>query len=451
MKKRLLTLTLALTSLFGFSQSTYHAADECVFFVEDTNNGVTTVNSVANPAPDVNNMNTNVTSIEASSAGKTVTFILPEALFPGDTFKMKYYTANDGANGVGSGRLRVRLFNDVLGNGSDARNQVVAINNTGGSWQIIDEVVAENSATASITDAGGYNRMLIIHSLQAAVVEPMYIDAFEGSRVNTSLPAVLADDTADLDSGNQWLYNNSPDAFNGTASDFIASTVEEAQATPTTNGNSSPTVLKITRGDDRSSTGAKITGNYSFDYTTGNLKFRIYPECNPDVADPNVQIRVRANSSGDGQIVTSRTDLVYNTWNEVSIDLSAETPTDSGVPNNLYDEIVFLVNQGDSSEASNGAVFYIDAVQTPAAETLSTDDLTTQETTITAYPNPVTNTFQLNANTAIENVKIYNITGRLLKTFDAKDNYDISDLATGIYLVNVKTPSSSKTLKIVKK
>ena len=83
--------------------------------------------------------------------------------------------------------------------------------------------------------------------------------------------------------------------------------------------------------------------------------------------------------------------------------------------------------------------------------TLSTNDIDAQETKITAYPNPVTNSFQLGSNRTIETVKLYNITGRLLKTFKLNANYDISDLSSGIYIVKVDSESGSETLKIVKK
>jgi hypothetical protein len=66
------------------------------------------------------------------------------------------------------------------------------------------------------------------------------------------------------------------------------------------------------------------------------------------------------------------------------------------------------------------------------------------------YPNPVANSFQIDSSIDIENVKLYNITGKLLKTFNKAANYDISDLGTGIYIANIKTLSGSKALRVVK-
>ena len=82
---------------------------------------------------------------------------------------------------------------------------------------------------------------------------------------------------------------------------------------------------------------------------------------------------------------------------------------------------------------------------------LSIEDVSANQIVANLFPNPVTNSFQINSSNSIESVKLYNITGRLLKTFNEKTNYDISDLATGIYIANINTHLGSKTIKIVKK
>ncbi|WP_298946189.1 T9SS type A sorting domain-containing protein [uncultured Polaribacter sp.] len=82
--------------------------------------------------------------------------------------------------------------------------------------------------------------------------------------------------------------------------------------------------------------------------------------------------------------------------------------------------------------------------------TLSTDDFDAKTAAITAYPNPVTNSFQINSSENVEDVKLYNISGRLVKTFKASANYDVSDLATGVYMTTIKTQLGSKTLRLVK-
>ncbi|WP_139959231.1 T9SS type A sorting domain-containing protein [Flavicella sediminum] len=74
---------------------------------------------------------------------------------------------------------------------------------------------------------------------------------------------------------------------------------------------------------------------------------------------------------------------------------------------------------------------------------------TTQENTL--FPNPVTGSFQISSEEAIQNVQVYGINGSLLRTFNAQASYDISNLTAGVYFVKSNTASGSKTVKIVKK
>lgn len=451
MKKTLLSLTLCLTSIFGFSQNyTYHSADDCTFL--NTSGSATYVSSIINPnttdpttAP---NTSINVSSVLPDANNSGFFFELPVPIQPGDnlSLSLRLYATNDGGNNIGSGRYRFRLYNSNLGLASADRIQIIAGDYIGGEWVTVSYVESSVPETSNGTIAanGGYDSLLFIPSNNAAAIETIYFDD-----IIANIEPNTLDDDATLETGNDWLLNNSPDVLNGTIAGFSGSTIEEAQPTPSTSGNSSSTVLKITRDNDKSSTGLKLTSDYDIDYTTGNLKFRIFPECNLDT-NSNVQIRLRDDGSTTDQIIYPAVSLVDNQWNEVTIDLGSITP-DPVAANNLYNEFVFLVNSGDATSASNGAVFYMDAIQTPEASTLSTNDITTNINSINLYPNPVTNSFQLDSNKPIESVKLYNITGRLLKTFRAEANYDISDLATGIYLVNIKTQSTSETLRLVKK
>lgn len=70
---------------------------------------------------------------------------------------------------------------------------------------------------------------------------------------------------------------------------------------------------------------------------------------------------------------------------------------------------------------------------------------------ISLFPNPVVSSFQINVDETIENVRLFSSAGRLVKTFNNEISYDISDLSTGLYVVNVKTQSGSNTLRVVKK
>ncbi|WP_162126496.1 T9SS type A sorting domain-containing protein [Flavobacterium phycosphaerae] len=67
------------------------------------------------------------------------------------------------------------------------------------------------------------------------------------------------------------------------------------------------------------------------------------------------------------------------------------------------------------------------------------------------YPNPASNSFSVKGN--FEKAEVYTISGQLVKTFVASESnqFSISDLSTGLYLVKVSDANSnSKTLKLIK-
>ncbi len=67
------------------------------------------------------------------------------------------------------------------------------------------------------------------------------------------------------------------------------------------------------------------------------------------------------------------------------------------------------------------------------------------------YPNPVQNTLYIQSFSTIEQVSIYDISGRILQQLpSSSQSIDVSGLAKGIYLVKVKTESGETIRKIVK-
>lgn len=87
-----------------------------------------------------------------------------------------------------------------------------------------------------------------------------------------------------------------------------------------------------------------------------------------------------------------------------------------------------------------------------AAVTLSTDEFDVNDT-FSIYPNPSHSSFSVNIN--VSNVEVYDLTGKLVKSFNGDftraDNFDISSLHSGIYLVKVKNDNNQiKTNKLVK-
>lgn len=63
-----------------------------------------------------------------------------------------------------------------------------------------------------------------------------------------------------------------------------------------------------------------------------------------------------------------------------------------------------------------------------------------QPPTISIYPNPATNYISIDNDQTVKSIKIFNLVGRKLKSFDniqKNEQYDISTLPNGMYLVQV--------------
>ena len=72
----------------------------------------------------------------------------------------------------------------------------------------------------------------------------------------------------------------------------------------------------------------------------------------------------------------------------------------------------------------------------------------------TLFPNPVSNELNIDSKDNIKEVTVFNLTGQQL--FSKKGNsktskIDVSNLKSGIYIVEVKTDKTSKTYKVIKK
>ena len=454
MKKQLLTLTLFLTSLVGFSQATnlYHSADDCLTLNASNTDGITYVVSEANPDSTFPvadpNTSAKVSSIVSSAVNSTLVLDLPTAAMPGSafSFSIRFYSANAGTNGTGSGRLIVRMYNSVLGTASANREQLFSADKTGGEWQTATYTTENLPNTGgNITANGGFDRIIIIASNGAQTIEKFYFDDIKTSI--TPAAVTVLPGTPTLTSGNAWAYNHGTSDLNATVTSLRADAVVDA--TPSTSGNGAANVLKVTRTEANANSGAILTLDNSkyFNGASGNLKFRIFPKCNLNTSS-NVKIRVNKDGAqGEFQISYATENLVQNKWNEVSIDLASSTPTT--VTDNLYNTIFFLLNQGDSSEESNGAVFYIDAVQVPESVTLSTNNFDLKSFQV--FPNPTTDSFQISSEQAITGVTLANVAGQVVKTFAPSENYNISDLNAGIYFATVTSANGTQTVKIVKK
>src|SRR5690606_40279550 len=71
------------------------------------------------------------------------------------------------------------------------------------------------------------------------------------------------------------------------------------------------------------------------------------------------------------------------------------------------------------------------------------------------YPNPVVDTFNVNLSSKFNannvTVTVTDMTGKTVKTFAGVAAYNVSELATGVYVVTITDGKNTETKKIVKK
>ncbi|MDQ7917723.1 T9SS type A sorting domain-containing protein [Mesonia sp. MT50] len=99
-----------------------------------------------------------------------------------------------------------------------------------------------------------------------------------------------------------------------------------------------------------------------------------------------------------------------------------------------------------NSWAMSGIIpnFYDQGVCTLAVETKN-------KTEIALYPNPVQNTFQIQSSEEINEVNIFTVAGKKVARFASQQNYDISQLPSGIYFVKIKSNVGEDVKRVIKK
>ena len=85
------------------------------------------------------------------------------------------------------------------------------------------------------------------------------------------------------------------------------------------------------------------------------------------------------------------------------------------------------------------------------SETLSEDN-NYSENIISVYPNPVVDGFMIYNNVEVQNIRVYDVNGIVVKIFENNTEYDISNLSPGMYILSItSTNGSVKVEKILKK
>ena len=122
----------------------------------------------------------------------------------------------------------------------------------------------------------------------------------------------------------------------------------------------------------------------------------------------------------------SLTSLTLNTWYEVEFDLSA-------APDGWVARLDVWFNPTGGNR--DGDVYYIDDLA--QALTLSNDNFSKNEF-LKISPNPVSKELKLADYQNYKSVTIHNLLGQQVKQVESQKTIDVSDLTSGIYIVNTE-------------
>lgn len=140
--------------------------------------------------------------------------------------------------------------------------------------------------------------------------------------------------------------------------------------------------------------------------------------------------------------VLKQVDTPMTAGQDFSVTYTEVAPGDTTVQ---YGWSITGVNANPADEAALGGVVIVDTV-------LSTNDF--DATSISSYPNPVLNDWNVTARDMITSISVVNVLGQeVIRATPSATNYslDMSALTAGVYVANVTTAQGEKTIKLIKK
>lgn len=118
-----------------------------------------------------------------------------------------------------------------------------------------------------------------------------------------------------------------------------------------------------------------------------------------------------------------------------------------------HNKIILFFDAGQTGGA-NPTDYYFDNLQWASSATLSASQIAKQSG-IQIYPNPAATAFKIESLDAVSSYRVSDIAGRTVISKDnvgtTSFNVDISHLIEGMYLVDVQTSTTSKSMKLVKR
>ena len=301
------------------------------------------------------------------------------------------------------------------------------LDNNGGAWTKYEvTVIAPAEVTKLYFELRAYGSATVyyddlsfVNNTAAAVIDPM--DDFEGNGNIT------------------WA------ADTGTGMDI-------AFANPSSTGiNTSATVLEYSdTGTEYANINFDLSTDTSikYDLTTKNVfTLKVFVPT-PDVAVTSAKtlaLKLQDHSSATPWVGQQAVTVAYeyDVWQELTFDFSAHSAATN------FSRIVVQFNGEGNTEVVKA---YIDDLSYGEAATAGVESNVLLG--FSMYPNPASNRLNISATETIQNAEIYNILGKNVMSVnvnDTKVSLDISNLASGIYIVKYNANDKIGTAKFIKK
>ena len=155
--------------------------------------------------------------------------------------------------------------------------------------------------------------------------------------------------------------------------------------------------------------------------------------------DGNMNLRLE---NAGREVTAHYTGLAIDTWHDITFDFTSIadfSTTYVGIITDLY-QLDGVTRTGNSTSETT---YYFDNIQ--QSTTLSADNKSFK--VIKVFPNPVKDEINLADHQNYKSVSIYNLLGQEVKQVESQKTIDVSDLTSGVYVINTDNKISTKFVK----
>lgn len=110
----------------------------------------------------------------------------------------------------------------------------------------------------------------------------------------------------------------------------------------------------------------------------------------------------------------------------------------------------YITRTWEAKDKCNNVAYFVQNIEVEGDDpTLSTAE-NVRKTTPILYPNPAKESFSIKNMENITAVKVFTLSGQLIRTFEPQERYPISNLSKGIYIIVIENKHGHETKKLIK-